>query len=377
MIQITDKHNCCGCSSCVQACPKQCIDFKEDEHGFKYPVVNIEKCVNCYLCESVCPCLNQDDFRIPKNTYAVINSNEATRSNSSSGGVFALLSENVIEAGGVVFGAKYDEDWQVKHDYTETKECLRFFQGSKYVQSDIGNTYKMACDFLKANRMVLYSGTPCQIAGLRKYLRKDYRNLIAVEVVCHGVPSPAVWRSYLLQINPQKKKITEINLRSKKRGWKHYSYLLKAGKDILVDEYAYESGYLQGFSLNLTLRPSCYSCPAKGLKSGADITLADCWGVETKPEIPNDDMGISAVLLNTPKGQDFFERINVKCYDLDYGFIKSYNPSIVSSPQEPYCRKLFWRLFPQYGINAVSIVSKKLTHNPFFRLCNLILTNIN
>jgi len=277
----------------------------------------------------------------------------------------------------VVFGTIFDEEWQVKHDYTVIKEGLIKYLGSKYVQSEIGNTYKIACDFLKADRKVLYSGTPCQIAGLRKYLRKDYHNLLTVEIVCHGVPSPAVWNSYLLKINPQNRKIIDINLRSKKRGWKHYSYLIKAENETLVDEYASKSEYLQGFSLNLILRPSCFACPAKSLKSGADITLADCWGVESKPEIPNDDRGVSAVIVNTPKGQEFFESINVEHYDLDYEFIKGYNPSVVDSPKEPYCRKLFWRLFPQHGITAVSIIRKKLTHNPFFRLYNKILTNFS
>ena len=197
MIDIKEKNNCCGCSACVQICPKQCISMAADNEGFLYPQVNSAICIDCGLCEKVCPVINQSAPREPLVVYAAKNNNEDIRLKSSSGGIFTLLAEKVIEEGGVVFGAKFDADWNVVHDYTETIEGLAAFRGSKYVQSIIGDNFKTAKQFLNNGRKVLFSGTPCQIAGLKKYLRKEYDNLLTVDVVCHGVPSPMVWRDYL------------------------------------------------------------------------------------------------------------------------------------------------------------------------------------
>ena len=197
MIEIKDKKDCCGCSACVQRCPKQCITLKEDNEGFLYPIVDKKTCIDCGLCEKVCPILHQGEPQKPLKVYAAKNLNEEIRRQSSSGGIFTLLAEQVIQEGGVVFGARFDENWEVKHDYTETIEGLAVFRGSKYVQSRIEDNYKKAEEFLKQGRKVLFSGTPCQIAGLKRFLRKEYEELLTVDFVCHGVPSPGVWRKYL------------------------------------------------------------------------------------------------------------------------------------------------------------------------------------
>lgn len=189
MIQIKDKSACCGCSACVQSCPKQCIVLKEDKEGFLYPVVNQTLCIACGKCEKVCPELHPFDAVQPLMVYAAKHPDESVRAESSSGGIFTLLADAVIDDGGVVFGARFDTDWSVVHDFTETHEGLQAFRGSKYLQSRIGNTYQLAEKFLKAGRKVLFSGTPCQIAGLKRYLHKDYENLLAIDFVCHGVPS--------------------------------------------------------------------------------------------------------------------------------------------------------------------------------------------
>ena len=197
MINIEDKKQCCGCSACVQRCPKQCIVMKEDEEGFLYPVADKDVCIDCNLCEQVCPVLRQREEREPLDVYAAFNKNEEVRMQSSSGGVFTALAESIIKEGGVVFGARFNEDWEVVHDYVETVEGLSAFRGSKYVQSRIGCTFSQAEQFLKQGRKVLFSGTPCQIAGLKLFLRKEYENLLSVDFICHGVPSPGVWRQYL------------------------------------------------------------------------------------------------------------------------------------------------------------------------------------
>lgn len=373
MISIIDKHNCCGCNACVQKCPKQCITMREDEEGFLYPSVNLDICIDCHLCETVCPCLNQEGAKEPIVCLAAKNIDEDIRKHSSSGGIFISIAKKVIQEGGIVFGARFDDRWQVMHDFAETYEDVAAFRGSKYVQSKIRETFKQAEAFLKKGRRVLFSGTPCQILALNRFLRKKYDNLLTIEVVCHGVPSPKVWQSYLQYINPNHKQITAINLRDKSRGWKHYSYLIQTQEENLVDDYAASSLYLRGFSSNMTLRPSCYRCPAKGLSSGADITLADCWGIENLQGYHDDDKGISAVLANTPEAMRLLGQLNFASREIDYAFVTRYNPSIVHSPIEPFYRKFFWRCFPQHGIGAVEVVFQRLK-NPLYKLINKLMT---
>lgn len=195
MIDIGKK--CCGCNSCAQSCPKQCISMSEDNEGFLYPSVDTNLCVECHLCEKVCPVLNISSGQYPISCYAAKSPDEQIRKESSSGGIFSLLAQKIIENDGVVFGAAFNKKWEVVHCYTETLEGLNSLRGSKYVQSKIGNAYEQVKTFLKNGRLVLFSGTPCQIAGLKTFLRKDYENLITLDFVCHGVPSPGVLRWYL------------------------------------------------------------------------------------------------------------------------------------------------------------------------------------
>lgn len=376
MIEIKDKKDCCGCHACATVCAKHCITMQTDEEGFLYPIVDREACTDCGLCEKVCPVINQSEPRKPLKVYAAKNKNEEIRRQSSSGGIFTLLAEKVIGEGGVVFGARFDEDWNVIHSWTDTIEGIAAFRGSKYVQSTIGDTYREAKDFLKQGRKVLFSGTSCQIAGLKKYLGKDYDNLLTVDVVCHGAPSPLVWRRYLKDLNSNDSMITDVNFRSKKRGWRNYSYLIQSQGGVLFDDYALNSEYLQGFSLNLTIRPSCYNCPSKKGKSESDITLADCWGIEKMNIMQDDNKGVSAVFLNTDKAFPIYSTFDISNVTIDYNLAVKYNKSIKESALEPYCRRLFWNLFPVKGLNAVSIINKRLKKNVVFRIFNKIQTII-
>lgn len=217
MISIKDKKACCGCGACVQRCPKQCITLHEDSEGFLYPVADASVCINCGLCEKVCPVINQHTAHEPLQTFAAKNPNEAVRAASSSGGVFTMLAERVIKSGGVVFGAAFDQQWKVVHTCATTIGGLQKFRGSKYLQSQTNNTFKEAEAYLKQGRQVLYSGTPCQVAGLKRYLRKDYDNLLTLDFICHGVPSPGVFRTYLRD---------EINRHSARQGGGKNSVLL-------------------------------------------------------------------------------------------------------------------------------------------------------
>lgn len=267
MINIIEKKDCCGCSACVQKCPRQCISLQEDEEGFLYPIVNEQACIDCGLCEQVCPILHPGEAHKPFKVFAAKNSNEKIRSESSSGGVFTILAESVLEEGGVVFGAKFSEHWGVVHDYTETKEGLAAFRGSKYVQSCIGDCFIKAKSFLVQGRKVLFSGTPCQISGLKRFLGKEYGNLLAVDFICHGVPSPKVWRMYLEETitrecarnsvpscsaHDRNVLVKGISFRDKRIGWKKYGFALalstkdeyKTEKTVLYFEPSSENIYI-------------------------------------------------------------------------------------------------------------------------------------
>lgn len=204
MVDVKDKHKCCGCAACMQACPKHCITMQPDNEGFLYPQVDHTQCIECGLCEKVCPCLHEAKPSKPLKVFAAINRDEPVCMSSSSGGIFTSLAQYVIQNGGVVFGARFDNRWDVIHDYTDKVDGLSAFRGSKYLQSRVGDTFTLARRFLKEGRTVLFSGTSCQIAALRRFLQKDYDNLLTADLVCHGTPSPLVWRIYLEEIIARK-----------------------------------------------------------------------------------------------------------------------------------------------------------------------------
>lgn len=227
LIKLNGGGYCTACSSCFHSCPKHCITMQADSEGFLYPIVNEADCIDCGLCEKVCHEQHPYDERKPLNVYAAINKDEAVRMNSSSGGIFYLLAEKTIAEGGVVFGARFDENWQVVIDYAKTMDAVKPFMGSKYVQARTATAYKDAESFLKQGRKVLFSGSPCQIAGLHHYLRKEYDNLTTVDFVCHGVPSPKVWGRYLDEVvKAGKQAINEVKFRNKGNGWKKFNFVL-------------------------------------------------------------------------------------------------------------------------------------------------------
>lgn len=340
MIHIVNKQECCGCAACVQRCPKHCIHLVEDTEGFLYPEVNVENCIDCGLCEKVCPLLSKVQPISVQKTFAVKNRNEEERLSSSSGGVFIALAKMILQKGGVVFGAVYDEHWEVRHTYAESLEGVKKMMGSKYMQSRIENAYADAERFLKSGREVLFTGCPCQIAGLHGFLRKDYPNLLAVDCLCHGVPSPGVWRKYLSETfsTPYKKErknskvllstiagdesvITDISFREKRPyGWKKYSFVVhgkralkKEKYSVLLSEVYRENPFMRGFLADIYLRPSCYSCKCKNGVSHSNLTIADFWGINKVMEDFDDDKGVGLVLLNTSKALNLFPLLNMEC----------------------------------------------------------------
>lgn len=371
MINITDKHKCCGCTACISVCPKGYISMSEDKEGFLYPVVDSVKCIDCGLCEKVCPVLHPLKNEAEPLVYAAINNDESIRMQSSSGGIFTLLAEYVIDRGGVVFGACFDRDWNVVHDYTETKEGLVRFRGSKYVQSNVGNSFSQVKIFLDAGREVLFSGTPCQVAGLKNYLRKPYPNLLTVDLVCHGVPSPDVWRKYLQEtvckayrIKKNKSAvnicdyISDIKFRAKDKGWKKYSFKIEYKDGRIEINPFYENPYMNIFLSNLSLRPSCYVCPAKLNNVQSDITLADFWGVNKIDPNIDDDKGCGLLFLNNKEKIGLLYSLQCMLFNQSLDNVSKYNPSILYSVNKPGNRKFFFLVFRMIGFyvsyNAVT-----------------------
>ena len=355
MIHIVNKQACCGCSACVQRCPKHCISLREDSEGFLYPQVDTESCIDCGLCEKVCPMLHHsEEGQKPIAVYAAKNKDEEIRRTSSSGGVFTALAEEIIRKGGVVFGACFNTDWEVVHDYAETVEGLSRFRGSKYVQSRIGETYRQVETFLKSGREVLFSGTPCQIAGLRMFLKKEYENLLTVDVICHGVPSPRVWREYLKEETARQREkntvlprpihekdvlVEGISFRDKTLGWKKYSFALALSTtNGSGEKFSFcsrmplnENIFLKGFLADLYLRPSCYACPFKCGKSGSDVTLGDFWGLQEVMQELDDDQGLTALLVNNERGKVWLDKTNVTLIPTEYDKVLRSNPALEHS----------------------------------------------
>lgn len=347
MIKLSSKEDCCGCHACAATCPVSCISMQPDEEGFLYPVTDEDACIACGLCQQVCPVIHTSDSRGTRNVYAVKNNSDEIRKKSSSGGVFSLLAERVIKEGGVVFGACLNEKNEVVHAYTTVKEELVIFRGSKYVQSKIGNTYRLAEEFLQAERRVLFSGTPCQILGLHRYLKKKYSNLLTVDFICHGVPSPGVWQIYLQELRRKLsvETIQNIRFRDKKLGWKNFSFSFDVSKKDKVLHYVapkYLNHYMRGFLSDLYLRPICYQCPVRSLKSGSDITLGDYWGADrTLPEF-SDDKGINAVLINSTLGMAYFDTLSCEKKISSYEEVLGGNHSLETSHVKPSERSQFY-----------------------------------
>ena len=396
MIDIKDKKECCGCSACIQKCPKQCISLQEDNEGFLYPLVDKANCIDCGLCEKVCPVLHQNEPRRPLKAYAAINKNEEKRLQSSSGGVFTLLAEKIINEGGVVFGARFDDNWEVMHDYTDTIEGLAAFRGSKYVQSRIEDNFKKAENFLKEGRKVLFSGTPCQIAGLKRYLRKEYDNLLTVDFICHGVPSPGVWRRYLKEtiahecdknsvlsdpISKESSHIESISFRNKSTGWEKYSFSLtfsalttreRCKKVITFNEIYFKNLFMKGFLADLYLRPSCYDCPSKCSKSGSDLTIADLWKASKVIGKKDDDKGICLLIDNSKKCG--FASLDLFYEEIDVEQALINNPVFYKSVKYPQKRLLFYE---KYFLNEkISSIVRILTRISIWKRALFIIKRI-
>lgn len=346
-IEILEKNECCGCSSCVQKCPKNAISMIENEEGFLYPVIDKEKCIDCGLCSKVCPQLKEikkADESYPK-TYAMYNKNDEELLKSSSGGIFSVIANYVFENDGVVFGAAYDDNLNVNHIKVENKEDLEKLRSSKYVQSNIQSTYKEAEQNLKEEKIVLFTGTPCQIQGLNSYLMKSYENLITCDLVCHGVPSQKLFKVYLKYLSNKFKSPVKIyNFRSKnKYGWGLFTEVVTEDNKkhyIKSDMDPYYSNFLE---CN-TYRESCYKCHYTNYNRISDLTLADYWGVSSIHPKFYSEKGISLILVNNKKGEHILNKVlpNIEKIDTDLKYAASKNKNLIRPSHRPEVRNTIY-----------------------------------
>lgn len=338
------KEQCCGCSACANVCPKQCIKMNEDEEGFLYPTVDYDQCINCGLCEKVCSFKKKDEKNSVLEAYGCNAISDDIRKRSSSGGVFSLLAEYIISQGGVVFGTAMTDDCKSAFLLKiQTEDEIGRLSGSKYFQSEVGSSFQQAKRELEQGRIVLFTGTPCQINGLKLFLNKDYENLFCMDIICHGVPSPKLWKKYITDFEEKHKgKVTGVNFRCKD----------VSGNDFGMKEFLNQSAiftpksedpFMQMFLKNYCLRTSCYACDAKQYKL-ADITIGDFWGVENVLPDLSDDKGTSLVLIRTEKGAELFKAIksSVK-YDLcEYEAAVKRNSAEYKSVAKPPQREGFF-----------------------------------
>ena len=317
MPTLAKKEYCTGCTACEAVCPKGCISMQGDEYGFLHPVIDAEKCINCGMCEKTCPVNHPLKNENEPKAYAAFIKDEAVRMESSSGGVFTEIAKAVLSDGGVVFGAAYNEKFEVEHIVVENEAELYKLRGAKYVQSRLNNTFKDVKKYLDEGKCVLFSGTPCQVGGLKAFLKKDYDKLITVDFICHSVPSPLAWSEYVKyrsEIDNGGKLPEKIDLRSKKTGWSRYQYsnLFEYGKDKTHEAKSSESLYMKLFVGGNICRESCENCKFKGYSRVSDLTLGDFWGIwDIHPEM-DDNKGTSALLIQSEKGERVFSRITDK-----------------------------------------------------------------
>ena len=400
MIELCKPEDCTGCMACGNACRHGAIEFVQNEEGFLHPKINVEKCVECKMCVRACPILtpcSPAGTQEEKQVFAAWAKDEEIRMESSSGGIFSVLAKDMLSRGGIVFGAAFDENFKLRHIGVEDEKSLEKLRGSKYVQSEIGDAFVRVERFLKSGRNVLFSGTPCQIAGLRMFLRKSYENLLTIDIVCHGVPSPLVFQSYKTWLEIQLgSPLVVYKFRDKRWSWKNYNTKasplggrrfqheslfannnkesnnakdlssdlspskgklqhespLRADKDGTLLGTWQEDPWMRGFLREYFLREGCHSCRFANVNRPADITLADYWGYHArKGAFRDDDRGISMVMINNNHGKKAFEKIKS-----DLVFIETpVDEAVRGNPALSRCfppssrREEFWADFRKEG----------------------------
>lgn len=374
MDNIVDLSKCTGCSACFSACVHNAITMDFDDEGFEYPVINKEKCIDCGLCQRVCPVIHYEDKQQLRNAYnnaqigyAARNRNLDQRLISSSGSIFPPIAEWVLNRGGIVVGAAYDDLFNAIHLIIDSADELHKLQGSKYLQCKADDiTFKRIREELKNGKLVLYAGMACQVEGLKAFLQKDYEYLYTIDLICMGIPSPVVWQKYLRTFFGGEN-IKYVNFKDKSIGWDSFCFYLKTDKREFK-ERGMENFYLQSMFRSWNMRPSCFQCPFKKEKRFSDFTLADCWGASKMVPSIDDNKGLSSVIVHSAKGQHLWQLLSDKVESVEIGIdvIAAGNQNLIKNKQQTGDRKLFYEMLSSNPRKAFEDLCK-VNHLSFVR----------
>ena len=355
MIDKVSVQECTLCGACVNACPADAISFSKPYLDFYYPQVKEDICFHCNQCEQACPILGnkgKPDEGYPV-AFAAKSENDSMRMRSSSGGAFYELASQMLRDGGYVCGAVFDDKFHVKHILSNAEEDVLRMMGSKYVQSDVRYCYREIKDVLEKGCKVLFSGCPCQVAGLRTFLGKEYPNLLFVELICHGIPSDHMLQTYIgMQERKYGAKLTRMEFRNKKKGWHNSSVRMEFENGKVYLEPMTFDTYMQGYFRGVTLKESCFSCQFRSFKSGSDLTIGDFWGAETEMPDVDDNNGLSAVIVNSEKGTLFLNRSEIVRRQFEIDKILKYNQSLLTSFDEGAQRTAFYAYTERYDLEG-------------------------
>lgn len=365
-LKYGNKKECNGCGACKYICPVNAIEMVTDEEGFEYPCIDEKKCIHCNKCKRYCSNFNENSCQSV--TYRGINKNLEDLKISSSGGIFLALARKVIEEKGVVFGVKYEDNLNVVHDFAESMEDVKKFCGSKYVRSDLKNTYQLAKKFLDSGRKVLFTGTSCQIQGLNIYLEHEYDNLLTMDIICHANPSPKVFQLYIKEIEKSRnKRIKNISFRTKENGWRNQTPVIEY-VDGTKEE---EKTFLTSFLKEMINRPVCYQCKFATENRISDITIGDFWGVEEiEPEL-EEKLGVSVLLVNTDKGKNTIKKLEnyIDLKEINFNRMKDFNH--FHNVDVNLKRKRFFRDI-ENGKNVLEIMKKYNHDNIIYKVVNKV-----
>ena len=366
MINITDKSQCTGCTACYSICGHNAITMQFDECSHIYPIVDMDKCTDCGLCEKVCPLLHKDSLPQDVNleelqVKAVYNKNDEVRSRSTSGGLFSLLADYIIDKGGIVCAARFDEKYHIFHDFFNSMDDVDPFRGSKYAQSDLGHVFCEIKSYLKL-RPVLFIGTPCQVAGLKKFLIKECDNLYTCDFICMSISSGKMWDEYMADYQSSHS-VKRVFFKDKRIGW-HRSDWRMLIRDERGDQLCRggENPYFFAYLKHYSARPSCFDCAVRHCRHMSDFTIADCWGIESVAPEFDDNKGCTALILQSEKAHAVFDAIkdNANVIDFDLQNVRKYNRHIEQQAFKPNSYIEFYSYYKLYGFTKAA---KKMMRN--------------
>lgn len=364
---MENEYQCCGCTACVNICPVKAMDMKRDSEGFLYPHIDTDKCIHCGKCEQVCMYKVSQEHTEYIKTYAAYIKDQDIRIQSTSGGIYYVLAEYILERGGVVISCAFDENYRNRHICFSEMKDLKKAMGTRYVQSDKGDVFKKGKDYLENGKYVLFSGTPCETEGFRRYLGKSYDNLLLQDIVCHSTPSPLVFEKYKEYLTQRKKAIREINFRDKKNGWDNSFVSIRFDDATEYISPKYQDSFMQLFIKNISVRPSCFNCKVRNIKRNSDFTLGDFWGINEciqKTDMHKNEIrdGISLIMVHTIKGEKILQEVSSKLqlYPTNIKDTIKYNPSAVSV-RKNFKRDIFFRKLNENGFQSAAEAALKET----------------